>query len=150
MQPLRITSWRRPRQAVLLAALFCVPAVGCGAGLGQVNGTVRCNGKPLPSGTIQFLGSDGVPVSAAIQPDGTFSALVPVGQAKVMVSCVDEARLKPAASRPAASNARKTTPPAPGAKISLIPQRYADWEASGLTVLVATDRTVQDFNLQSK
>jgi hypothetical protein len=150
MNLFRIKHPRRPGRAVLLTALLCLPAVGCGAGLGEVSGTVRSNGKPLSSGTIQFLGPDGVPVAATVQPDGTFSARVPVGQAKVIVSCVDEARLKRATAKPAASNARNAAPPAADKKTSLIPQRYADWDASGLTVLVGPERTIQDFNLQSK
>jgi len=32
---------------------------------------------------------------------------------------------------------------------SLIPQRYADWDASRLTVVVKRGKTVQDFDLTS-
>jgi hypothetical protein len=33
---------------------------------------------------------------------------------------------------------------------SLIPLRYADWNASGLTVLVKAGKTMQDFALISR
>jgi hypothetical protein len=83
----------RQGQAVLTALLLCALGTGCGSGQGEVSGTVRYRGKPLPFGTIQFLGQDGIPYAGRIQPDGTFSVRVPTGEAKVIVSCVDEARM---------------------------------------------------------
>jgi hypothetical protein len=139
----------RPRAGLAgLLVLLCVPTTGCGSGTAEVTGTVRYNGKPLPSGTVQFLGSDGVPHSAPIQADGTYTARVPVGPAKVIVSCVDETRLNQFTARSADRNGRGApVPPAGG--FSLIPQRYADWNSSGLTVTIESGRTVQDFALTS-
>jgi hypothetical protein len=134
-------------RAALLALLLCVPAVGCGAGTGEVSGTVRYNGKPLPSGTIQFLGADGIPCAARIQPDGTYSVQLPPGPTRVIVSCVDEARLNRAVNKSAARNGRMANTAAPDGNFSLIPQRYSDWDASGLTVQVQPGPTTQDFNL---
>jgi hypothetical protein len=136
-----------PGRAALLALLLCGPVVGCGAGTGEVTGTVRYNGKPLPFGTVQFLGQDGIPYTARIQPDGTFSVRVPAGPARVIVTCVDEARVSRPASKPAAPHGRLTAASAPEGTSSLIPQRYSDWDASGLTVQVQPGRTEQDFNL---
>ena len=133
----------------LLALLVCVPLTGCGAGTAEVTGTVRYNGKPLPSGTVQFLGSDGVPHSAPIQADGTYTVRVPVGPTKVIVSCVDETRLNQFTARSADRNGRATPAP-PAGGFSLIPQRYADWDASGLAVRVERGRTVQDFALVAR
>jgi hypothetical protein len=140
---------RRAGRAALLALLLGTSLTGCRPGQGEVSGTVRYNGRPLPFGTVQFLGRDGVPYAAAIQPDGTFSARVPAGEAKVIVSCVDEPRLTSYTGQLASSRGRVAPRgPAPG-NFSLIPTRYADWDASGLTVQVRRGGTVQDFDLTS-
>jgi hypothetical protein len=135
------------QRSAVLALLLCVLLAGCGSGRGQVSGTVRCGGKPLPFGTIQFLGPDGIPRAGQIQPDGTFSVEVPVGEAKVMVCCVSGIDLK-RPDKPSATSASRAAPPAvaPRAR-SLIPARYADWNASGLTVQVANGKMTQDFAL---
>jgi hypothetical protein len=137
----------RPARVVLAALLLCASGTGCDSGQEEVRGTVRCNGLPLPSGTIQFLGPDGVPHAGTIQPDGTYSVEVPVGEAKAIVSCLDEARLNLALGRPAGHESRATPPPLPAEGFSRIPQRYADWDVSGLTVLVEPGGTVHDFDL---
>jgi hypothetical protein len=139
----------RPRaaRAGLLALLLCATLTGCGANRAEVTGTVRYNGKPLPYGTIQFLGSDGVPCSGPIQPDGTYSVQVPAGPAQVIVSCVDEARLNQFTAQMASGRGRAAPPPRSAQSFSLIPQRYADWNSSGLTLSVEHGKNVQDFAL---
>jgi hypothetical protein len=132
------------------AALMALLVAGCGSSRIEVSGTVRLNGKPLSHGTIQFLGEDGVPCSAEIGQDGTYSLEMPTGQAKVIVSCVDEVKLKQVTTQMAATHGRSAPPASSASKLSLIPQRYADWSSSGLTVLVQGDRTVKDFSLTSK
>ncbi len=149
MNRLRSLLSPRPTRAALLALLLGGLAVGCGTSQGEVSGTVRYQGKPLAFGTVQFLGADGIPYAAQIQPDGTFSVRLPAGPAKVIVRCVDEARLSRAVSRSASRHSR-TAVPGPVGNVSLIPQRYADWDASGLTVVVTPGQNVQDFNLVSK
>jgi hypothetical protein len=145
----RLRSLSRPRPAALLALLLGVSAAGCGGGMGEVRGTVRCNGRPLPFGTIQFLGQDGVPRAGKVQPDGTFAVRVPAGAAQVIVTCVDEARLTGLTRRPAGGPARAAAPRVPSGSFSLIPLRYGDWGASGLTALVEPGGTRQDFGLLS-
>jgi hypothetical protein len=131
-----------------LALLLCGLAAGCDSGPGEVSGTVRYQGKPLPAGTIQFLAADGVPYAAAIQPDGTYTVRLPAGPAKVLVRCVDEARLSQAVGKAAANrHSRTAAAPVAVANVSRIPQRYADWDASGLKLVVQAGENVQDFNL---
>ena len=72
---------------------ICATITGCGSGKAEVSGVVLFNGQPLPFGTIQFLGPDGIPCSGRIQADGTYSVQAAVGEAKVIVSCVDEAQM---------------------------------------------------------
>lgn len=79
------TRARLLRFAVLPAALAAV-AVGCGAGTGDVAGTVTYKGRPVVHGTVTFVGADGRPVAAAIGGDGSYTLSgVAVGEAKVLV-----------------------------------------------------------------
>ena len=148
MKRIRSLSGRGPGRAGL-ALLLCVSMTGCGAGLGEVSGTVRCNGKPLPFGTIQFLGADGIPRAGQVRTDGTFAVGVPPGEAKVIVSCAPDAGVSRPNGPSAASPGRAAPPAAGAAKRSLVPPRYADWDASGLTVRVERGQTTQDFALTS-
>jgi hypothetical protein len=150
MDRLRSPNCPRPWRTVLLAVVLGAALAGCGSGQAEVSGTVRYNGKPLTHGTIQFLGPDGIPYAGTIQADGTFCVRVPVGQAKVIVSCVDESKLNRLTSKAAGSQNRTAPASTSAASLSLIPQRYADWNASGLTVLVKSGQTVQDIALTSQ
>ena len=107
----RFRSLPRPGRAALLALLLGASAASCGWGQGEVRGTVRYNGKPLPFGTIQFLGSDGVPRAGAIGPDGTFAVRLPAGEARVIVRCVDEERLSRFTRRLAGDRGGRAAPP---------------------------------------
>jgi hypothetical protein len=142
---------RRIRPGMLLPALLLGAAAGCGARTGEVSGAVYYNGQPLPFGTIQFLGPDGIPCAGQVNSDGTYSVRVPVGAARVIVRCVDEARLSQL-TRPLEYGHGGRAAPADlsGANLSLIPPCYADWDASGLTVLVKSGKTRQDFDLISR
>jgi hypothetical protein len=146
MERIRPSDRRCPGRA-LPALLLCLALTGCGWGRGEVSGTVRYNGRPLPFGTIQFLGPDGIPRAGKIGPDGTFSVGVPAGQAKVIISCLDEARMARATPQSAPGHGRAALNPSSSGGLSLIPPRYSDWNASGLTVLVRRGKTTQDFAL---
>jgi hypothetical protein len=144
----RIRFPHRPWRTVLPALLLTVTMIGCGSRRAEVSGMVRYNGKPLPAGTIQFLGSDGLAYPAQIQPDGTFSVRVPAGEAKVIIRCVDEDRLSRITAQMAGNRGRVSAPSGLAIRnLSLIPQRYADWSTSRLTVLVERGKTTQDFDL---
>ncbi len=127
--------------------LGCLVLPGCGAGQGEVRGTVRYEGKPLPFGTIQFLPADGVPRAARIEADGSYVVTLPVGTAKVIISCVDAARLHRATAQLRTASGRAAPPVQE--MVSLIPAAYADWNTSGLRVLVEDGSTVQDFALRA-
>jgi hypothetical protein len=103
----------------------------------DVTGTVRYKGKALSSGTIPFLGSDGATYPAKIGGDGSYRARVRVGGAKVLVSCVDEARMvEHLQKRSDSVRGNKTSAPegqSPESRsFSLIPEEYAAWSTSGL------------------
>jgi hypothetical protein len=137
----------RPVQAVVPALLLIAPISGCGPSQSQVTGTVRYKGKPLPSGTIQFLASDGLTYPGTIQADGSFAVRVPAGEAKVLIRCVDEERLSRFTARLAGKSGRIAAPAVAAGNFSLIPQRYADWSTSRLAVRVMRGKTTQDFDL---
>jgi len=138
----------RTRSCLALSALILAAAVsGCGPRMAEVRGTVRYDGKALASGTIQFLGVDGIPHSASIGPDGSFRALVPQGNAKVIVSCMNEVRLQQVATALVGARGQVVAPEVPQENLSLIPARYADWTTSGLSVRVAGRSVQQDFSL---
>src|SRR5262245_21192430 len=113
----------------LLALLL--GTAGCGSGQGVVSGTIRYNGKPLPFGTIQFLGPDGIPRAGQIHSDGTFSVSVPAGPARVIVSCVAQPRPNQLTGPLAGRSGRAAAATLTSGTFALIPQRYADWNASG-------------------
>jgi hypothetical protein len=73
----------------MLAALLS----GCGVSRCDVSGTVKYQGKPVVCGAITFFGSDGIPVTAALKPDGGYEAKgVPVGSVQVAIHSLDPAR----------------------------------------------------------
>jgi hypothetical protein len=71
------------RVGLLTAVLV---TVGCAGGT-DVSGKVTFQGKPVVYGTVVLIGSDGIPRSGAIQPDGSFQVKgAKLGKAKVAVS----------------------------------------------------------------
>jgi hypothetical protein len=60
---------------------------GCGGGVGDVSGKVTFKGKPVVYGSVGFVGSDGVPKTAKISPDGSYAVKdVRAGEAKITVT----------------------------------------------------------------
>lgn len=137
---------------------------GCGTGLGEVSGTVRYNGQPLPFGTVQIESIAGTVHPGTINPDGTYIVTgVPTGPARICVTAVDEKALVSAAHQ-AAAKSRATIPgrllkkeaepatiPAPAKGRSLleplIPAHYGEFATSGLNVEVKRGPTRHDIDL---
>jgi hypothetical protein len=83
---LRAKSWQRVAGLALGALLAGLAAAGCGPAKGDVAGKVTFNDKPVVTGTVSFLGADGLLRSGNIQPDGTYRVTgVGAGPAKVAV-----------------------------------------------------------------
>jgi hypothetical protein len=147
-----LTIIRRPHAVRVLLVALGLGAVlaGCRPSQGELRGTVTYNGKPLQQGNVQFLAQDGIPRTARIGPDGKFMVAMPAGTAKVLVVSVDEQKLGQFTTALAGRGGpagRAAPPRMPRGSFSQIPQRYADWDASGLTVEVASGATVHDFAL---
>jgi len=67
--------------------VICFFVAGCGVKLGKVSGKVTYKGAVVPGGTVQFWPqeSKGNPAGALIKEDGSYTAMVPVGDAAVTV-----------------------------------------------------------------
>jgi hypothetical protein len=74
--------------------------VGCGAGRGRVSGRVLYAGAPLPGGRVTFRPADPRQnsVSAELDEQGNYEAVLPAGEVKV---CIDNHQLEPHPSRAA-------------------------------------------------
>jgi len=144
---------RQPAARSVAAAaggcLVCLVLTGCGGGpdlppVAPVSGSVSIDGKPLPRGTVQFVpdaskGTNGAPAVGNINATGRYTLKTAgvegaiVGHHKVRV----EARQEP-------KNEMDTMP------LSLIPEKYNDENASGLTFEVkAGQDNVCDLPLES-
>ncbi len=124
----------RNNTIALLAASACMLVLGCGSDveMAPVTGRVLYNGEPLPYGSVMFQPPQGQPARGEIQPDGTFelgtaglgSGAV-VGRNKVRVTSFE-------AQHPQADPARFGE----GLGRSLIPEKYGQYETSGLEVVL--------------
>jgi|SRR5579864_4424398 len=67
--------------------LLAVVAGGCKPRTGNVSGTVKFDGKPLPGGTITFFDDKNGAFSSAIEADGSYSVTgVRAGRARIAVA----------------------------------------------------------------
>lgn len=118
--------------------LFCfavlVGTIGCdkGPALAPVKGTVIYEGQPLEFGSVMFQPENGWPARGKIQSDGTFELYTRkpgdgarIGPNKVRVACF-EAQGPNFASAAAEETLGRL----------LIPERYTDFDTSGITVNV--------------
>jgi hypothetical protein len=130
------------QRGLLLAALLALLLLsGCGPSAGALSGKVTYRGKELSTGSVLLLGSDGIPQTAPIGPDGSFRFdNVPPGPARFGVSSPSPAaqqrqivtRAKTSADRPrpAPASAAVRSPWFP------IPAKFAMPETSGLACTV--------------
>ena len=141
------------RIAVVAALLV---AIGCGGGTAPVAGKVTFQGKRVVFGTVVVIGTDGIPKSGPIQPDGTYRvAGVKVGPAKVAVSSppppgVTLARKAPRGGREDDDGRAAVDGPV-NPEVAKnwfpIPNKYGDPEKSGLTAEVKPGQPV-DIDLK--
>jgi hypothetical protein len=131
--------------AAALALVVPLAATGCG-GTADVSGKVTYKGKPVVYGTVVVVGSDGIPKSGAIQPDGSYRVSgVPLGTAKVAVTSPKPPGSEPAAKKPRGRDADddkpppEQPPPAPPEVIQnwvSLPEKFGDPNKSEVTVTV--------------
>jgi hypothetical protein len=137
-----------PERRVLWVStlLLTLAGTGCGPRVGHVTGKVLYGDKPLPSGTVRFVGPDGSRRGfSPIAPDATYRIEnVPVGLVKIAV--VSEPRVPPGLRNvsgpgsPASDQTKDDYMP--------VPARYRDAEQSGLTCSVEWGTHTHDIVLK--
>lgn len=126
------------------AVVLMVLAAGCSRGTGNVSGTVKFKGKPLPAGTITFYDEANGAASSSINSDGSYSvSKVAVGTARITVAVPMPIYL----TAPGTSDVKGDLPDA-AKQAPPLPRRYYDPAKSGLTCPVVRGDQQQDFDLQ--
>lgn len=130
----------------IAAAVAILAAAGCGTNTTDVSGKVTFQGKPVVYGTVVLIGSDGIPKSGAIQPDGSYRVSgVAVGAAKVAVTSPrppSGAQVPKKQGRDAEDDDKILPPPPPPAPPEVIknwvtlPEKYGNPETSNLTATI--------------
>jgi hypothetical protein len=140
----------------MVAGGLLMLVAGCndGPALYPVTGSVSLDGKPVDGASVTFISSDGQPVFATTDSSGNYAMLtngkpgVPVGEYKVTVSKVASS---PAISMNTPEDMKKMQAAGPMPKpMSLVPERYASPDKSGLTATVTKDKSKNVFPLNLK
>ena len=146
----------------MILCVVCLGISGCfskSPPLGQVEGTVTFDGKPLEEGTIIFTVSgardaSGIIKNGEIQQVTSFKPGdgAPIGEAKIAVIAVKSGAgtISPASASPGdegnpALAGRGTSPMMVNSEF-LIPTRYTNPEKSGLTATIAKGKN--EINLE--
>jgi hypothetical protein len=124
------------RAAALGLAAALLAAGGCGPGTTTADGKVTLRGKALAWGTVTLASQDGTVRQGLINPDGGFS-IPDVRPGPVRVGVLSgNPEVRP--GRGGEDSGRRGPPPPklpPGAWFP-IPEKYADFNTSGLTAEV--------------
>lgn len=140
------------RRAAGLAVLFLVVVYGlpgCSQRSATVSGTVNYQNRKVTSGSVVFVGADGVPsLPAPIREDGTYTATkVPTGTVKVAV--VNPSPTTSTSGAPLPANDPEAQEAAREfARYVPTPPRYRDAHSSGLTTELKPGSN--DYNIELK
>jgi hypothetical protein len=150
--------------------LVLAVAAGCGPGRGKVSGRVLLHGTPLPGGSVFFRPADSrqAPVSAPVDEEGRYEAVLPVGEVGVSIDnrsllpranlgegltaglpLPSELRRNPgsAGAGQARTGPAEANPPNhPGRYVPIL-DKYYDIERSGLTFMVSGGDQEHHFEL---
>jgi len=133
------------RSCLLGAA--CLVLAGCGAGKGDLTGSVKLGDKPVRMGTVTVTAADGSQQSGVIQEDGTYKVSgIPAGDAKIAVTSPD-----PKTSKTHMRQKGKETeaaPPVDTSKWTAIPEKYTDTKTSGLATSIKSGENKFDIDLK--
>jgi len=133
-------------QAVLSLVVFslCLSSTGCGAKVGNVKGKITYKDKPLPQGQITFWAADGTAIQGLIRNGMYEVKKVPVGEAKVAIHSMDDAKIvamakelsKKSRGKEGEEQMKNETRPNVQVPKSLIPDKYTDQKSSGLSTTI--------------
>ena len=135
-------------RSVRLLALVPLLAAGCGGGKGDLTGKITFGGKPLPKGQVSLQARDGKMYAADIQPDGSYTITgIPSGSVKIAVTCIDESVTEYYRALAQAGKGNAPAPKEPPKPTYAIPDKYNDFNSSGLTAEVKSGSTPTTFNI---
>ncbi|HZZ81612.1 MAG TPA: hypothetical protein VFE62_24130 [Gemmataceae bacterium] len=128
-------------------ALFvCGLLVGCGPSIGEVKGTVTYGDQTVKTGKVIIFGSDGVPKTADIQRDGTYSIKdVAFGNVKIAVQSPN-----PAQAAPKERDKPASVDPVDVQNWFAIHPSYNDPGTSGLTATLKGKPAIHDIKMTPK
>jgi len=119
---------------------------GCGPGKGDLSGKVFFEEKAVCSGSVIVGGSDGVPKSSPIEPDGSYVVKdVAAGTVKLTVHSPDPGEVKFMPRK----EGDKPPPAKDRSKWFPIPEEYNDFDKSGLTFDLKRS-TMNNFDIKLK
>lgn len=131
----RFPEYRRARDVISIVLVACLAChAGCGRRptLAPVSGRVTLDGRPLEFGSVMIQPSAGPAARGTIRADGSFSVgtFSPgdgaiLGPATVRVACYEQQRPGALATEGESALGR-----------SLIPEKYTQFETSGITTTV--------------
>jgi hypothetical protein len=138
-------SMRLVSRSVVVALSATAFLTGCGDGESTttVQGTITFNDKPVTTGLINFMPSQGKPLGGDIQSDGTYSFDLPPGEYKVRI---DSPPPIPAGLQEGSAVTSNTPSlPGPSAKPGQgqVPPQFASYDTSGLTLTVGDESPQQ-------
>lgn len=144
------------RIACIFLTTLTLTLTGCGGSTTDLSGKVSYKGKAVVYGTVVVIGSDGIPKSGEIKPDGSYRVNgVKLGAAKVSVSSMRPPGSEPAKKVRERGDEEGDKPPPQVTPASPevirdwfpIPDKYADPAKSELTVDV---KPGQPFDIDLK
>jgi hypothetical protein len=135
--------------------LLAMLSAGCGGNTAEVSGTVKYQGKALPSGKVTFISEDGkIMEFAMIDSDGSYKITkAPLGSVKITVTTPPSSQDGgPEAAKDLMKDAGKhmpgTGPKKSTEKVVPIPGNYGDPQKSGLTYEVKKGSQQHDIDLK--
>jgi hypothetical protein len=134
----------RINSSIALWATAILVATGCEQAppVGQVQGTVTLDGKPVDNGTIRFTPLEGQAATAGgVIDDGKFSSTVPIAKHRVEISATQ-------ISGEATAEGRHTPVAGDYTATELIPEKYNT--NSELTLDVTSGLNEPHFDLKSR
>lgn len=131
------------------SALLFLFVVGCGAGKGDMSGTVKYKGKTVHIGIVTVLGSDNVPVVGHIDENGTYS-VKGVTAGNVRIGVISPEPPKSGSPVTESRNNRRSGAVSPelAKKWFQVPDNFSDPEKSGLIATIKSGPNSHDINME--
>ncbi len=121
-----------------IVSVVCVTLLpGCGrsAKTTTVTGNITFKGQPVSSGLINFQPAGGKTLGGPIKADGAYEFQLPPGEYKVRID-----------APPAIPASYKEGDPLPKLGPRLVPEKYADFNGSGLTASIKDQSEPQSLD----